>query len=93
MFKTQLLYHPENHFWRSSNKLLHHWLLIYFAPTASCKLSFYIKPVVKGVARLDGARGKKQVWRPMSEPEIFRKQIYCIGECTCGIFKTFRSHL
>jgi len=28
--------------------------------------------------RLDGARGKKQVWRPMFEPEVFRKQMYCI---------------
>ena len=44
----------------------------------------------KGVTRLDGARGKKQVWRPpMFEPEVFRKQIYCI-EDTCDIVGTFR---
>jgi len=29
----------------------------------------------RGVTRLDGARGKKQVWGPMVEPELFRKQI------------------
>jgi len=28
--------------------------------------------------RLDGARSKKQVWRPMLEPQLFPKQIYCI---------------
>jgi len=30
------------------------------------------------VTTLDGARGKKQVWVPMFEPEVFRKQMYCI---------------
>jgi len=30
-----------------------------------------------GVTRLDGSRGKKQVWRPVFEPEVFRKQMYC----------------
>jgi len=30
----------------------------------------------RGVTRLDGARGNKQVWRPMFKPEIFRKQMY-----------------
>ena len=28
----------------------------------------------------------------MFEPEIFRKQIYHIEECACGIFRTFRRH-
>jgi len=27
---------------------------------------------------------------PMFEPELFRKQIYCIEENTCNIFGTFR---
>jgi len=27
-----------------------------------------------GGTRLDDARGKKQVWRPVFEPEVFRKQ-------------------
>jgi len=34
----------------------------------------------KGVTRLDGARGKKQVWRPpMFEPEVFwvRRSLNC----------------
>jgi len=32
----------------------------------------------RDVTRLDGARDKKQVWCPMFEPEVFRKQMYCI---------------
>jgi len=31
----------------------------------------------KGVTRLNGAWGKKQVGTPMFEPEVFRKQMYC----------------
>ena len=46
--------------------------------------------VCRGVTRLDGARGKKQVWRPMFEPEVFRKQKYFIEESTCDIVGTFR---
>jgi len=26
----------------------------------------------------------------MFEPEAFWKQMYCIEECACGIFRTFR---
>jgi len=40
--------------------------------------------------RLDGARGKKQVWRPVFEPDIVGKQIFCIEECTCDFVGTFR---
>ena len=40
----------------------------------------------RGVTRLDSARGKKQVFgAPMFEFEVFRKQMYCIEENTCGI--------
>jgi len=49
----------------------------------------------RGVTRLDGALGKKQAWRLMFEPEVFRKQMYCIKESTCGIVWSFpapRSH-
>jgi len=46
--------------------------------------------VTPGAYRLDGARGKKQVWRPMFEPEVFRKKIHCIEESTCDIVETFR---
>jgi len=42
----------------------------------------------RGVTRLDGVRGKKQVWRPMFEPEVFRKQIYYIEERACDIVET-----
>jgi len=45
----------------------------------------------RGTMRLDGARGKKQVWRPMFEPEIVPKQMCCIEESTCDIVGTFRS--
>ena len=46
--------------------------------------------VLWGVTRLNGARGKKHVWAPMVEPEVFRKQLHCIEESTCDIFGTFR---
>ena len=35
------------------------------------------------VTRLDGARGQKQVCRLTFEPELFRKQMYCIKESAC----------
>jgi len=37
-----------------------------------------------------GARSK--IGAPMFEPEIFRKQIYCIEECPCDIVGTFLRH-
>jgi len=43
----------------------------------------------RGVARLGGARCLKQVWRPVFEPELFRKQMYCIEESACDIFGRF----
>jgi len=48
-----------------------------------------------GVTRLDGSRGKKQVWPPMFEFEVFRKKTYWIEENTREIVGTFddpRSH-
>jgi len=36
--------------------------------------------------------GKKQVWQPHNpilEPELFRKQIYCIEESACDVVGTF----
>jgi len=45
----------------------------------------------RGVTRLDGARGKKQVWYPHGRTwEIFRKQMYCIEGSTCDIVGNFR---
>jgi len=44
----------------------------------------------RGATKLDGARDKKQVWRTMFEPEVFRKQMHCIEESTCGTIGTFR---
>ena len=43
----------------------------------------------RGLTRLDGARGKKQVWRTHWK-QVFRKQMYCIEESTCDIFGTSR---
>jgi len=43
----------------------------------------------RNVISLDGARAKKQVWRPVFEPDVFRKQMYCIDESTCDIVGTF----
>jgi len=45
----------------------------------------------RGATRLDGAWGKKQVWRPMFEPEVFWKQMYCIEESAYDIIVTFWS--
>ena len=42
------------------------------------------------VTRLDGARGKKQVWRSLFETEVVRKQMRCIEKSTCDIVGTFR---
>ena len=43
----------------------------------------------QGVTTFDGARGKKHVWRPMFETEVFRKQMHCIEESTCDNVGTF----
>jgi len=40
---------------------------------------------LKGVPRLDVAQGKKQVWRPMFETEVFWKQMYCIEKSICDL--------
>jgi len=42
------------------------------------------------LTRLDGARRKKQIWRPKLEFKVFRKQMYCIEGSTCDIVRTFR---
>ena len=64
-----------------SRKLARHILLV--KPTGK-------QPRSRGVTKLDGARGKKQVLRPMFEPEVFRKQMCCVDERTCDIVGTFR---
>jgi len=33
---------------------------------------------------------KTKFGAPMFEPEVFRKQVYCIEESTCDIVRTFR---
>ena len=48
-------------------------------------------PRARSVTRLDGARGKKQVWRPhIRFWGLYRKQIHCIAESTCDIVGTFQ---
>jgi len=44
----------------------------------------------RGLTRLDGARGKKQVWHPHVRTWGFRRQMYCIEESTCDIDGTFQ---
>jgi len=44
---------------------------------------------VRAVMRLDAPRGKMQICRPVFQPEVFRKQMYCIEECTCYIVGIF----
>jgi len=44
---------------------------------------FMFDDACRGVTRLDGARGKKQFWRPhVRKFEVFRKQMHCIEEST-----------
>ena len=38
----------------------------------------------------DEVRCKNKFGAPLVEPELFRKQIYCIEESTCEIVGTFR---
>jgi len=45
---------------------------------------------VQCLTRLDSSRVKKQVWRPMCEPEVFRKQMHCMEESTYDIVETFQ---
>jgi len=40
----------------------------------------------RGVTTLDGARGKKQAWRPMFEHTVFQEQMHCIEGSTCEWF-------
>jgi len=42
--------------------------------------------------RLDGPEARNKFGAPMFEPEVFRKQMYCIEESTCDIVGTFRRH-
>jgi len=49
-------------------------------------------PPSRGVTRFDDARARSKFGAPMFEPEIFRKQIYCIEKSTCDIVGTFRRH-
>jgi len=54
--------------------------------------SLLVNPAL-GITRLDGARGNTQVWCPMFESEVFRKQINSIEESTCSTVGTFRRPL
>jgi len=44
----------------------------------------------KGAPTLDGARGKKEVWRPhVRTYKVFREPIHCIEESVCDIIGDF----
>jgi len=49
-----------------------------------------VKRENRGLTRLDGARDKKQVWRPHVRTLVFRKQMHCIEERAYDIVGTFR---
>jgi len=66
-------------------------------PAIPCRSSLLTQELgtarLDGATRLDGARAKKQVWRPrapMFEPKVFRKQKCCVEKSTCDIFGTYR---
>jgi len=44
---------------------------------------------IRDVMRLNGTWGKKQVWRPMFELEVFWKQMCCLEENICDTVGTF----
>jgi len=44
----------------------------------------------RGVTRLDGAQGKKQILHPIFEPEVLGKQMHSIEESSCDIVGIFR---
>jgi len=48
-------------------------------------IAIFIMHVHKGVMRLDGAQGKKQIWR-----SHLRKPMRCIEENTCDIVGIFQ---
>jgi len=53
------------------------------------------KHSIRGVTRLDGARGKKLVCHPYVGTWSLSEAMYCIAEGSCGIVRTFivpRSH-
>jgi len=52
--------------------------------------SYEKRSSMKGRNEVGWRPGKKQVWRPMFEFEVSRKQMYCIEESTCDIAGTFR---
>jgi len=56
------------------------------------KIFFCSFPERRGVTMLDGARGKKQVWRPHVRiwGLLEAKALYWRKYCTCDIVRTFR---
>jgi len=44
------------------------------------------------VTRLNGSGPRSKFVDPIFEPDIFRKQMYCMEECTYDIVGTFRRH-
>jgi len=57
--------------------------------SAFCKRVKIKDQRTRGVARLHGARDRSKFGAPVFEPEVLRKQMYCIEETTCDIFGTF----
>ena len=44
----------------------------------------------RGATRLDVPGARSKFGAPMFEPEVFRKQIYCVKDSTCDIVGAFR---
>jgi len=56
-----------------------------------CLWCLFDRHEARGVTRLDGARGKKQVWRPRVRTWAPPEQMYCIEKNTCDNLWDFRS--
>jgi len=48
--------------------------------------------LIRDVTKLDGVWARSKFGPSMFEPEVFRKQMYCIKESTCVLVRTFRCH-
>jgi len=78
--------------WRAGVELLFlkSNLFVWILPSAFVFTSYYLLLFwVMDVTRLDGARARSKFGAPMFEPDVFRKQMYCIEENTCDIVWTF----
>jgi len=76
---------------KTSNKIINGYVFPDREAIASGKRSKIVSMLSRGVKRLEmGCRARSKFGVPMFEPEVLRKQMYCIEESTCDIIGTFQ---